>query len=445
MSTTTPERLENVSFIENFVSPYLKGVKCSFTQRGRRRSFDLVFRHSSVATLLYHTTQKKFVFVRQFRPAVLVGHILRQPENLGKNIGEVAWSNYDASHGYTLELCAGLIDKDIPILDITREEIEEECGYKVRNEDLQFVATFSVAAHESGGTQYLFYAEIDDSMKITEGGGNVDEGEYITKVFLSESEVLEYINGDFSMGPPSVLYALLWWFVHKSSNASANSTLVDYSWKPKDVAPMTDFEFENMSSSARFVPHRMQFTLGPITRTWDLAFCDDSFSILLFNETTKELLLTQRFRPAALVGQVRHRSPPGTDLATIDWKSQPMDWAYTLEMCSGHYKRGTSVNEIERLVAQAVSEKCGYELQSMRFVTSFIVGISFAGDRQRSYYARINESMRLKDWSPPDEDITPFSIPCSVIPSFLRAERPTGPPAILYMMRWFLNSGELAS
>ncbi|VDL66765.1 unnamed protein product [Nippostrongylus brasiliensis] len=103
MSTTTPERLENVSFIENFVSPYLKGVKCSFTQRGRRRSFDLVFRHSSVATLLYHTTQKKFVFVRQFRPEYL---------------------------------------QDIPILDITREEIEEECGYKVRNEDLQFVATF---------------------------------------------------------------------------------------------------------------------------------------------------------------------------------------------------------------------------------------------------------------------------------------------------------------
>lgn len=41
---------------------------------------------------------------------------------------------------------------------------------------------FSVAAHESGGTQYLYYAEIDDSMQVNEGGGNVDEGEYITKV-----------------------------------------------------------------------------------------------------------------------------------------------------------------------------------------------------------------------------------------------------------------------
>ncbi|KAK6046840.1 hypothetical protein COOONC_15655, partial [Cooperia oncophora] len=70
---------------------------------------------------------------------------------------------------------------NISIADITREEIEEECGYFVKNEDLNLIATFSIAAHESGGIQYLFYAEIDDSMKITEGGGNVSEGEYITK------------------------------------------------------------------------------------------------------------------------------------------------------------------------------------------------------------------------------------------------------------------------
>ncbi|VDL80742.1 unnamed protein product [Nippostrongylus brasiliensis] len=266
-------------------------------------------------------------------------------------------------------------------------------------------------------------------MKITEGGGNADEGEYITKVFLSESEVLEYINGDFSMGPPSVLYALLWWFVHKSSNASANSTLVDYSWKPKDVAQMTDFEFENMSSSTRFVPHRMQFTLGPITRTWDLAFCDDSFSILLFNETTKELLLTQRFRP-------------GITLPLL----AKFAIALLLELISprliGNHNQWTG--PIPLKCAADITDE---ELQWMKLNGSLhkLVGISFAGDRQRSYYARINESMRLNNWSPPDEDITPFSIPCSVIPSFLRAERPTGPPAILYMMRWFLNSGELAS
>ncbi|VDM66198.1 unnamed protein product [Strongylus vulgaris] len=85
---------------------------------------------------------KKLILVRQFRPAVLVGHALRQPENFNKKLCDIDWTKYDASHGYTLELCAGLIDKKIPVVDIAREEIEEECGYAVKNEDIHFVTTY---------------------------------------------------------------------------------------------------------------------------------------------------------------------------------------------------------------------------------------------------------------------------------------------------------------
>ncbi|KAJ1368323.1 hypothetical protein KIN20_029430 [Parelaphostrongylus tenuis] len=83
----------------------------------------------------------------------------------------------------------------------------------------------SVAAHESGGTQYLFYAEIDDSMKVSEGGGNVSEGELIMKVFLTENEVRTLLNSDYCLGPPSMLYAILWWFAHKSDLKKALSTV----------------------------------------------------------------------------------------------------------------------------------------------------------------------------------------------------------------------------
>ncbi|KAK6046839.1 hypothetical protein COOONC_15654 [Cooperia oncophora] len=281
-----------------------------------------------------------------------------------------------------------------------------------------------------------------------------------------------------------MLYALLWWFAHKSNKAPhkiPEPTAGAYKWTPIDIIPMTDFEFENVPSSRRFVPHRMQFTLGPLCRTWDLALCDDSFSILLYNETTMELLLTQRFRPAALIGRARHLSKAGILLDAIDWKSQPLEWAYTLEMCSGHYKTGTSVDEIEQRVKDAVAKKCGYNIQSIRFVTSFIVGISFAGDRQRAYYARvINESSAerrhadsIRGYHPASSNELlllraetnqtyghcldksslsgahsnnagprEFPVPCSAIPSLLRAEEPTGPPAVLYMMQWFLNSNE---
>ncbi|KHJ78814.1 hydrolase, NUDIX family [Oesophagostomum dentatum] len=303
----------------------------------KRRSFDLVIRHSSVSTILYHTTLKKLIFVKQFRPAVLIAHALRQSENFGKKLSEIDWSKYDASHGYTLELCAGMIDKNIPTVDIAREEIEEECGYVVKNEDLQLVTTYNVAAHESGGAQYVFYTEIDDSMKVTEGGGNASEGEYITKVFLSEDE-----------------------------------KIAQYEWHPRDITPLKDLHFEQMPLSSRFEPLRLHFTIGSLTRTWDLALCDESFAVLLYNEDTKELIFTQRFRPAALVGLALHHSPPKTKLDAIDWASQPPEWAYTLELCSGHHKRNCTKQEIEEKAKECVALKCGYKVEKLRFVTSYL-------------------------------------------------------------------------
>ncbi|VDK57361.1 unnamed protein product [Cylicostephanus goldi] len=208
-------------------------------QGNKRQSYDLVLRHSSVATILYHTGMKKLILVKQFRPAVLVGHVLRQPENFNKKLTEIDWAKYDASNGYTLELCAGMIDKKLPVVDIAREEIEEECGYAVKNEDIHLVTTFNVAAHESGGVQYLFYAEINDSMKVTEGGGNASEDEYITKVssyytndllnlrifdymvqfqvFLTEDEVRSLVSSEYPPSPSSMLYALMWWLENKCS------------------------------------------------------------------------------------------------------------------------------------------------------------------------------------------------------------------------------------
>ncbi|KIH62216.1 hypothetical protein ANCDUO_07502 [Ancylostoma duodenale] len=230
-------------------------------------------------------------------------------------------------------------------------------------------------------------------MKITEGGGNAHEGEYITKVFLTEAEAHAFLENDYPLSPPPMLYALLWWFENKARKRTESKSVVPYKWKPKDVVPLKDFKFEPMPTSSRFVPLRMHFTLGTLTRTWDLALCDDSFAILLYNEDKKELVFTQRFRPATLVGLARHRSPPKTKLEDIDWASQPPEWAYTLEMCNGHHKRGSSAQEIEQRVRECVALKCG-------------IGISFSGDRQRVYYAKVNDSMKLKDWSQ-FEDMVP--------------------------------------
>lgn len=49
---------------------------------------------------------------------------------------------YPASLGVALELCAGIVDKRIHIDDIAREEVLEECGYKVELKDLHKIMSY---------------------------------------------------------------------------------------------------------------------------------------------------------------------------------------------------------------------------------------------------------------------------------------------------------------
>ena len=58
------------------------------------------------------------------------------------------------SKGITLEICAGLIDKkDKSAHEIAIEEVEEECGYKVHPDQMEFVHKF----FDLGCTRSLFY------------------------------------------------------------------------------------------------------------------------------------------------------------------------------------------------------------------------------------------------------------------------------------------------
>ena len=53
---------------------------------------------------------------------------------------------YPASLGFTLELCAGIVDKEKPLSEIAAEEIREECGYEIEPEKMQQVIQFRFSA-----------------------------------------------------------------------------------------------------------------------------------------------------------------------------------------------------------------------------------------------------------------------------------------------------------
>lgn len=55
---------------------------------------------------------------------------------------------YPASLGITLELCAGIIDKDKSIEEIAREEVLEECGYDVPLKNLKQIKKYRYRIYE---------------------------------------------------------------------------------------------------------------------------------------------------------------------------------------------------------------------------------------------------------------------------------------------------------
>ncbi len=180
--------------IENFTlqplenPEYISTSLAVFTQNGQKRDWEVVQAHDSVAILLYHTQKDAFVLVKQFRPAVYL------------NNGD----------GMTIELCAGIVDKELSLVEIAMEEIEEECGYSVDVERIEKITSFHTSVGFAGSKQMLYYVEVDERMKVSEGGGVDDEQIEVISLPVSDAKALMY---DESIAKtPGLMFAFMWWF-----------------------------------------------------------------------------------------------------------------------------------------------------------------------------------------------------------------------------------------
>lgn len=170
---------------------FVKASRLTFEKDKRVRDWEVVDTHDSVAVLIYHKEKDAFVLVSQFRPAVYL-----------KN-----------DDGMTVELCAGLVDKDKPLKQIIKEEILEECGYDVDLKNIEKITSFYTAVGFAGGKQTLFFTEVDENMKINDGGG-VDDEE-IEVVFLPVNESKIFIFNENVAKTPGLMYAFMWYFENK--------------------------------------------------------------------------------------------------------------------------------------------------------------------------------------------------------------------------------------
>lgn len=192
-------------------SPYVRPFRLCYKQNGVPKTWDVVKAFNSVCIVVFNVTRKVIIMVRQFRPGVYYAAIDSKDQ-----CGPVDSSRYPGCLGVTLELCAGLVDKDLPVEQIAREEVLEECGYNVRPTCMHQVVTCKSSVGVSGSEVTMFYAEVTDEDRVTSGGGCAKEGECIEVVEMTIPEVRQYLLQNEVRSPIGLLYGLAWFLQHKA-------------------------------------------------------------------------------------------------------------------------------------------------------------------------------------------------------------------------------------
>lgn len=173
-------------------SKYIQSSRIHYTQNGIRKAWDVVQVHDSVAIVLFHRDHNALVVVRQFRPPVYL-----------KN-----------NDGFTYELCAGIVDKNKSLREIAHEEIIEECGFHVPLEKIQKITSFYTAVGFAGSHQTLYFAEVDESMRVSDGGG-VD-AEAIEVVYVSLDEARTFILDESKAKTPGLMFGFGWFLENQN-------------------------------------------------------------------------------------------------------------------------------------------------------------------------------------------------------------------------------------
>ncbi len=117
-------------------------------QRQSRECYD---RGNGAVILLYNREKNTVILTEQFRMPTYV--------------------NGNAS-GMLIEACAGLLDADSPE-DCIRRETEEETGYRITQPERVFELYMSPGSVTE--ILYFFVAEYEDTHRINQGGGVVEE------------------------------------------------------------------------------------------------------------------------------------------------------------------------------------------------------------------------------------------------------------------------------
>ena len=97
--------------------------------------------------LIFNTDTNSFILVRQFRLPVYV-----HKEQQGEKV--------TGSDGLTLEVCAGIVDKDMSYIEHAVAEVSEETGYRVTADRLELINCYLGAVGISGIHARAYYVQV---------------------------------------------------------------------------------------------------------------------------------------------------------------------------------------------------------------------------------------------------------------------------------------------
>ncbi|CAG5136439.1 unnamed protein product [Candidula unifasciata] len=213
------EDVTDVHILPLSSSKYLNPKCVYFNQNGKKRKWECITEHSGVseftlynnlvAILLFNTSRDVFVFVKQFRPAVYIQNAEAKKVN-GEEV--INTRHFPPSLGITIELCAGIVDKDAALTQVAQAEVLQECGYDVPENKLLKITSFRNGTGTSGAVVNLYYAEVTDAMRVSKGGGLASEGELIEVVEMTVTEARQLIFDEDVNREASSMFALLWFF-----------------------------------------------------------------------------------------------------------------------------------------------------------------------------------------------------------------------------------------
>ena len=178
---------------ENVNQQFVRSYLATYKYKGIEKSWELVESMDSVVVFIYKKDTDEFVFVRQFRAPIYYKN----------NIGD------------SIELCAGLVDKNMSLVEIAREEVLEECGYDVSSERLEFIDSFSSSPGRSGAIGNFYYVEVTDEDKVSEGGGIHEED--IEVLYIKREEYRKFISSLKHPISSGMAFMYLWFKTFKEN------------------------------------------------------------------------------------------------------------------------------------------------------------------------------------------------------------------------------------